>query len=164
MVETLAARRLSLINRSGPAPLPGELLALQPGDQVEVYRRATKDRPAWVGPATVKVNDLDHGKITVQWQGRNFEVPLESVRRAMIFFTFHFDCHQSVFPFHQHSSLQLIRNTLEHIRNRSVLVGWIRNGDTWILTSETRKYWDVFIALLYLEQNIIKMPTVLTVR
>ena len=35
MIETLVERRLSLINQSGPAPLPGELLALRPGDQVE---------------------------------------------------------------------------------------------------------------------------------
>ena len=82
MVEALAERRLSLINRSGPTPLPGELLVLQPCDQVEVYRRTTKDRPAWVGPATVKVTDIDHGKVTAQWQGRNFEVPLESVRAS----------------------------------------------------------------------------------
>ena len=38
MFEALAERRFSLIKRSGPAPVPGTLLALQPGDQVEVYR------------------------------------------------------------------------------------------------------------------------------
>ena len=68
MVETLAERRLSLINESGPAPLSGELLALRPGDQVELFRNTSKDRPAWVGPATVKVTDVEHGKIMVQWQ------------------------------------------------------------------------------------------------
>ena len=84
MVVALAERRLRMINSSGPSPLPGELLSLGPGDQVEIYRRTTKDRPAWVGPATVKVTDIDHGKLMVQWQGRNLEVPLESVRRALI--------------------------------------------------------------------------------
>ena len=84
MVEALAERRLSMTNSTGPSPLPGELLSLGPGDQVEIYRRTTKDRPAWVGPATVKVTDIDHGKLMVQWQGRNLEVPLESVRRALI--------------------------------------------------------------------------------
>ena len=46
MVEALAEHRLSLINQSGPTPLPGELLALRLGDQVGIYRRTTKDRPA----------------------------------------------------------------------------------------------------------------------
>ena len=43
MIEALAERRLSMINQSGPSPLPGELLALHPGDQVEIDRRTTKD-------------------------------------------------------------------------------------------------------------------------
>merc|ERR1711884_537346 len=70
MVETLAAHRLSLINESGPTPLPGELLALRPGDQVEIFRQTSKDRPSWIGPAEVKYADPEHGKIMVQWQGR----------------------------------------------------------------------------------------------
>ena len=57
-----------MINQSGPSPLPAELLALRPGDQVGIYRQTTKDRPAWVGPATVKVVDIEPGKIMVQWQ------------------------------------------------------------------------------------------------
>ena len=65
MVETLAERRLSLINQQGPAPLPGELMAVSPGGQVEIYRRTTKDRPAWVGPATFMITGEDHGKVTV---------------------------------------------------------------------------------------------------
>ena len=51
MVEALAERRLSMINQSGPSPLPGELLSLRPGDQVEIYRRTTKRPPSmgWPG-------------------------------------------------------------------------------------------------------------------
>ena len=73
IVETLVERRLSMIHKAGPSPLPGELLALRDGDQVEIRRRTTKDIPAWVGPATVKATDIDHGRITVQWQGRNLD-------------------------------------------------------------------------------------------
>ena len=36
MIESLAERRLSLINQFGLAPLLGEILALRPGDQVEM--------------------------------------------------------------------------------------------------------------------------------
>ena len=91
MVETLAERRPSLSSQQGPSPLPGELLALRPGDQVEFYRRTTKDRPAWGGPATVNITDRYYGKVTVQRQGRNIDVSLESGRRAMIFATFFLD-------------------------------------------------------------------------
>ena len=87
MVETLAARRLTMINESGPAPLPGELLALRPGDQVEIFRQTSKDRPSWIGPATVRYTDIEHGKIMVSWQGRPIECSIEGVRRAMIFAT-----------------------------------------------------------------------------
>ena len=34
MVEVLVERRLSMINKAGPSPFPGELLALRDGDQV----------------------------------------------------------------------------------------------------------------------------------
>ena len=104
MIETLAERRLSLINQSGLAPLLGEILSLRPGDQVEVHRTTTKDRPSWVGPATVKSTDVEHGRITVQWQGRNIDVPLEACRRAMIFATFYFDETSQSCPTHQHSA------------------------------------------------------------
>ena len=79
MIEALVERRLTMINQSGPTPLPGELLSLRPGDQVEIFRRTTKDRPSSVGPATVRATDIDHGKITAQWQNRNIDVPLESI-------------------------------------------------------------------------------------
>ena len=49
MIEALAGRRLSMINQIGPSPLLGELLALGPGDQVEIYRNTSEDRPDWVG-------------------------------------------------------------------------------------------------------------------
>ena len=65
MIESLAERRLSMINKSGPSPLPGELLALRPGDQVEIYRKTTKDRPYWVGLAEVRDAQIEHGKVAV---------------------------------------------------------------------------------------------------
>ena len=98
MVEALAERRLAMINQGGPAPLPGELLSLSAGDQVEIYRRTTKDRPSWVGPATVRHADVEHNKVTVTWQNRSIEVPLNSIRRVVIFATFHFDTASLAFP------------------------------------------------------------------
>ena len=142
-----------MINESGPAPLVGELLALRPGDQVEIFRSTTKDRPAWVGPATVKVTDLEHGKNMVQWQGRHLAVPLEGVRRAMIFATFFMDDSLQAFPTYPHATIKLVRKALEHIRNRSVLLGWIQSGVAWLQTRETQAYNDVCVALLYMAQT-----------
>ena len=85
MIEALAERRLTMINQSNVAPIVGELLNLKIGDQVEIYRKTHKDRPGWVGPAEVKDTNIEHGKITVSWQGKSIDVGLESLRRAMIF-------------------------------------------------------------------------------
>ena len=148
----------------GPAPLSGELLALRPGSQVEIFRHTSKDRPAWVGPATVKVTDVEHGKIMVQWQGRPIEVPLEGVRRAMIFATFFFDGSLQAFPTYPHTTIQMARHALEHIRNRSVLLGWIQSGVAWLQTRETKAYNDVVVALLYIAQNLAWVPNVTTGR
>ena len=164
MVETLAERRLSMINQQGPSPLPGELLALRSGDPVEIYRRTTKDRPAWVGPATVKVTDMEHGKIMVQWQGRHLEVPLEGVRRAMIFATFFFDDSLQAYPTQSHDTVKLVRKALEHVRSRRVLLGGISDVAGWRLTKETKDYNDVFVALLYIAQNLVRVPNVIAVR
>ena len=65
MIESLAERRLTMLNKSGPSPLLGELLALRPGDQVEIYRKTTHDMPYWVGPVEVRETHIEHGKITV---------------------------------------------------------------------------------------------------
>lgn len=54
--------------------------------------------------------------------GQNIEVPLESVRRATIFFACLTDtsCYN---PAQQHPTITLVQDTLAHIRTRSVLVG-----------------------------------------
>ena len=88
-VEAMAQRRLKLAEKSWTA-LAGEQLNLVNGDQVEIYRKpANKDRPAWIGPAVVvDVSELGHGKVTVRWQGRHLTVPLEAIRRALMYLTY----------------------------------------------------------------------------
>ena len=105
---------------------------MRPGDQVEICRRTHKDRPAWVGPATVRVTDEDHGNIMVNWQGRNIEVPLEGVGRAMILATPFLDGALQSFPTYPHATIQVVRDATEHIRNRSVLLGWLQSGVAWL--------------------------------
>ena len=100
----------------------------------------------------------------VQWQGRPIGVPREGVRRAMIFATFFLDGSLEAFPTYPHTTVMMVRNALEHIRNRSILLGWIQSGVAWLQTKETRAYYDVFVALLYMAQNLVRVPNVITVR
>ena len=152
MVEALVEHRLTMINQSGPAPLPGELLSLGAGGQVEIYRRTTKDRPSWVGPATVRHADIEHNKVTVTWQSRSLEVPLSSIRRATLFATCHFDTPMQLFPEQEHSTIQILRDALEYIHTLSILSGWIRHHDVWNTMRETRAHWNVFVALFYVAE------------
>ena len=100
----------------------------------------------------------------VQWQGRPIEVPLEGVRLAMIFATFFIVGSLQAFPTYPHATIKLVRNALEHIRNRSILLGWIQSGVAWLQTKETRAYYDVFVALLFMAQNLVRVPNVITAR
>ena len=45
-----------------------------------------------------------------------------------------------------------------------MLLGWIRSGDRWTLTKGTGNFYDVFIALLHIAQNVVRVPHVLTIR
>ena len=110
------------------------------------------------------MTDVERGKIMFHWQGRSIEVPLEGVRRAMIFATFFIDGSLDAFPTYPHTTIKMVRNALEHIRNRSILLGWIQSGVAWIQTKETRAYYDVFVALLYMAQNLVRIPNVITTR
>ena len=67
----------------------------------------------------------------------------------MIFATFFFDGTLQAFPTYPHATIKLVRTAMEHIRNRSVLLGWIQFGVAWRHTRETKAYNNVFVALLH---------------
>ena len=100
---------------------PGDL-SLGTGDQVETYCRTTKDRPAWVGPTTVRHSDVDRNKVTVAWQNCSLEEPLNSSRRAMTFAAFQPGAHTYGSRGKAHPAIQLVRNALESIHTRSILI------------------------------------------
>ena len=78
-----------------------------------IYRKTTKDRPAWAGQEVVQVADIEHGKVMVQWQTQNIEFPSGSTRRTMVVATFFFDTTFQTFPAHQHATVELISDTLD---------------------------------------------------
>ena len=136
-VTAMADHRLKLANKS-KTPLAGEQLELSTGDQVEIYRKSSqKDRPGWVGPATVTdLTDIQHGKVTVKWQGRHITVGIESLRRAMTYFIKFLD----VYAYRLHhpeklTSWEVITQYVHSMNKRAVTVGWVHTTTGWRLSS-----------------------------
>ena len=139
-------------------PLAGEQLRLSNGDQVEIFRKqATKDRPGWIGPASVTdCTELSHGKVTVRWQGRHITVPLESVRRAMIYLVWLTEAvYSTMLDGLPTNALSYLLDFVESLHGRSVLLGWMRPDSTqgWRLSTDTAKHRDVYHALLHVATN-----------
>ena len=112
-------------------PLSGEQLQLTDGDMVEIYHNSSqKDRPGWVGPARVTdLTQLQHGKVTVNWQGRHITVPIEQLRRALTYMVRFMDVHD--FRLHhaeQTNSWDVIARFVNTMHKRSVIVGWMHTA------------------------------------
>ena len=82
----------------------------------------------------------------------------------MIFATSYFEGSLQAYPTSSHATVDLVRSALGHIRNRSMLLGWIPSEAAWLQTKETRSHYDVFVALIYIAQNIVHVPNVISVR
>ena len=149
-MTAMADHRLKLANKS-KTPLAGEQLQLSTGDQVEVYRISSqKERPGWVGPATVTdLTDIQHGKVTVKWQGRHITVGIESLRRAMTYFIKFLD----VYAYRLHhpeklTSLEVVVQYVNSMHKRAVTVGWMHTATGWRLSAEAFKNELVLNAIL----------------
>ena len=136
-VTAMAEHRLKLADKS-KTPLSGEQLQLTNGDMVEIYRKNNqKDRPGWVGPARVTdLTQLQHGKVTVNWQGRHITVPIEQLRRALTYMVKFMD----VYDFRlqhaeQTTSWDVIARFVNTMHNRSVIVGWMHTAKGWQLSA-----------------------------
>ncbi|CAJ1381673.1 unnamed protein product [Effrenium voratum] len=70
MIQATAQQKLLIANRA-KVRRSAELLELEIGDLVEIFRRpTTKDASGWVGPATVSdLSSLREGIVYVRWQG-----------------------------------------------------------------------------------------------
>ena len=153
----MADYRIKMADKSR-TPLAGEQLRLSNNDQVEIYRKPpTKDRPGWVGPASVTdTTELSHGKVTVRWQGRHITVPLESVRRAMIYLVWlteaTYNTHVDGLPT---GALAYLLDFVECIRGSSITLGWLLQGSPprWQFTNAARKHRDAYHALLHVASN-----------
>ena len=156
-VTAMAEYRIKMAEKSR-TPLAGEQLRLSNGDQVEIFRKqATKDRPGWIGPASVTdCTELSHGKVTVRWQGRHITVPLESVRRAMIYLVWLTEAvYGTMLDGPPTNALSYLLDFVEGLRSRAVVLGWIRPDSTqgWRFSADTAKHRDVYHALLHVATN-----------
>ena len=95
--------------------MAGESMNLKTRDQVEEYPKTHKDAPGWVGPADVIDPDIAHNRIAVRWQNRSFDVPLESLRRAIIFMCLYAEMVFSTIAVSGMNVMQIIRDTIEEL-------------------------------------------------
>ena len=156
-VTAMAERRMKLASQSR-TPLAGQQLQLHNGDLVEIYRKPpTKDRPGWVGPATVvDCSELSSGKVTVRWQGRCLVVALESLRRAMTYLVWLTEAlFRPTSTDAPTGSLQYLLDAAEQITSGSTLtVGYIKTAaGSWQFSNDTNKHKHLYYALLDVAAN-----------
>ena len=153
-VQALAEARAQLAEKS-KTPLAGEVLGLKTGENVEIFRQPpTKDRPGWVGPAKVTdVSEIEHGKVTVRWQGRHMSISLECLRRAMTLF---FICYnlsrgpEASLTYTTFSeALQTLMDIAETVNGRFVVIGKVQTVKGWHNTAETERYLLGLYALMH---------------
>ena len=155
-VQAMAEHRAALAD-SSRTPLAGETLGLRVGEDVEIYRQPpTKDRPGWVGPAQVTdIGEIQHGKVTVRWQGRHLDVSLESIRRAMVlFFLLHSYHAMGRLTFSGlNEAMKVLIETAELVHGRSMVIGKVHSSRGWHDSAETPSNMLALRALLYTGWN-----------
>jgi hypothetical protein len=87
MVEATAQSRMRMAENS-KTRMSGELLGLEPEDQVDLYRKpARKDLSGWRGPAEiVSVNDIPRGMISLKWGGKVINARVQDARKHFMIF------------------------------------------------------------------------------
>ena len=144
MLQATAAEKANRANNS-KARTSGELLQIQVGHQVDVYRQpATKDLRGWLGPATVvDLTQLSEGQVHVRFQGKIMACRVQDVRRAMIFLSLLY-----VEP--SQSPVDVIRQTAESFQSRVVRLGWFRQLGIWKAFEQNEHYPQEVIAGLHM--------------
>ena len=86
MLASHAQSRLQLAE-SHNSRLAGELLQLQAGDAVDVFRSpAQKDLSGWRGPCEViSTRNITNGVIDIRWGGRTLTARVQDIRRASVY-------------------------------------------------------------------------------
>ncbi|CAJ1446370.1 unnamed protein product [Effrenium voratum] len=141
MIQATAQQKLLIANRA-KVRRSAELLELEIGDLVEIFRRpTTKDASGWVGPATVSdLSSLREGIVYVRWQGRQLLVRTQDVRRALVF---------AVFLAQPSNPVRLLRDAVEAQRGEALRLGWFKQGACWVSCEGNRRYAEVLNAGLY---------------
>eukprot|EP00959_Pyramimonas_sp_CCMP1952_P364961 7642410-Pyramimonas_sp.AAC.1 len=101
---------------------------------------------------------MEHGKVTVRWQGRRITIPVESLRRAVVYMAVLFaGCCDRL----QHDSLlnawKCVVNVTNAIRKKALTIGWVRTGAGCQLTAEAIKHNLVFHVILDVASILIKV-------
>jgi hypothetical protein len=124
----------------------GELLDLQIGDEVDLYRSPpNKDLTGWRGPARVTdIGKMHEGVITVDWNSRKMDVAIPDCRRHLILL-----CMLAL----GHPTLNALKRAVMELVDSSIIVSWVFGAKGWELSKEARLRPTLFGHILRAAQN-----------
>ena len=145
MVEGTARERLKRAAATQARPT-GEMLELQPGDLVDIYRTPkTKDAVGWRGPATVlSVLNLPHGFVDVQWGGRALTVRIPDIRKALSYLTALDD---------GNTALEILRQFALTVVDRLVTCAYVLTPKGWQPSKSAAEHPEVLRAGIHVGYN-----------
>ena len=158
MIQATAENKLKRADKS-KSRMPGDLLDLRVGDQVEFHRKATtKDVHSWFGPATVvDLTSVIDGQIGVKWQGRLLLCRTQDVRRAQLFW-----CFLAYMP--AQSPVRYLCEAAVELRGDVVRLGWFRSGNSWVACEGNRRFSRVLLAGLHVGSCALNLSGVVSFR
>ena len=131
--------------------MAGELLGLQAGDLVDVYRSpSSKDNVGWRGPCTViSTANLADGYVDCRWGGRALSVRMPDSRRHLVYFEL---------IEQDDSAMQLLRQTLkEQPPNQLNVFSMILSAKGWVMSKSAIEFPHVFRAGLNAGHNVFNI-------
>ena len=137
--------------------MAGEILDLQVGSLIDFYRNPhQKDTPGWKGPSRVTgLSNLSSGYIDHEWQGNVMRSQVSDCRNTLVHVVFEclWFCENSSWLVGWTSPVRLVMDFVCQMKQGSYLsLGWANTVSGWMLTADTKKHYDVYLAAL----NLVK--------
>jgi hypothetical protein len=150
IVEGTAKERIKRASHT-QTRVTGELLGLQAGDLVDVFRSpASKDNVGWRGPCTViSTANLADGYVDCRWGGRALSVRMPDLRRHLVYFELIEE---------DDSAMQLLRQTLrDQATNQLNVFSMILSAKGWVMSKSAIEFPHVFRAGLNAGHNVFNL-------
>ena len=145
MIESTAVERIKRASATQARPA-GEQHQLSPGDSVDVFRTPkSKEATGWRGPARVlSIQNVEHGYVDCQWQGRAMSVRIADVRRSLNYVTM-IDTDNEALTVLQVHCLQ--------VSSGLVVIALVLGSQGWQLSKEATKHPHMLRAAIHVGFN-----------